>query len=60
MTTNNGQSKSNNTQENHDKSTKFIRPWEELKLKQNRYGLGYEKDDETFFILFIILKQLHL
>ena len=35
-----------------DNSTKFIRPWDKLQLKQNRYGLEYEKDvDNLFYIL---------
>ena len=28
---------------------RFIRPWEDLQLKRNRYGLGYEKDDNNLF-----------
>ena len=31
------------------KTNKFIRPWEELQLKRNRYGLGYEKYYDNLF-----------
>jgi hypothetical protein len=27
----------------------IVRPWEELRFKQNRYGLGYEKDVDNLF-----------
>jgi hypothetical protein len=32
-----------------DDATKIVRPWEELQLKRNRYGLGYEKDVDNLF-----------
>jgi hypothetical protein len=27
----------------------FVRPWEELQFKWNKYGLGYEKDHDNLF-----------
>jgi hypothetical protein len=32
-----------------DDAAKIVRPWEELQLKRNQYGLGYEKDVENLF-----------
>jgi hypothetical protein len=26
-----------------------VKPWEELNLKRNKHGLGYEKNDFDFF-----------
>ena len=40
-----------NTQANYDKLETFIRPWEELQLKRNRYGLGYEKKHDNFLLI---------
>ena len=31
-------------------AAKFVKPWEELLFKRNRYGLGYEKCDHLFHI----------
>ena len=31
-------------------ATKFVRPWEELLFKRNKYGLGYENCDNLFHI----------
>jgi hypothetical protein len=31
------------------KEIRIVRPWEELHFKQNRYGLGYEKDVDNLF-----------
>jgi hypothetical protein len=32
-----------------DDAAKIIRPWKELQLKRNRYGLRYEKDGDNLF-----------
>ena len=31
------------------KEIRIVRPWEELRFKRNRYGLGYEKDADNLF-----------
>jgi hypothetical protein len=31
------------------KEIRIVRPWEELRFKRNRYGLGYEKDGDNLF-----------
>ena len=60
MPTNNGQRTNKKTKEDEDNSTKIIRPWEELQLKRNRYGLVYEKGHDNIFIILIIVNPLHL
>jgi hypothetical protein len=32
-----------------EKIDNFVRPWEELQFKRNKYGLGYEKYHDNFF-----------
>ena len=36
-------------QRDDDKSTMFIRPWEELQLKSKWFGLGYENNGDNLF-----------
>jgi hypothetical protein len=33
----------------------FVRLWEELQFKKNKYGLGYEKDHDNLFCKFLII-----
>ena len=58
--TNNNQRTNHNTKENEDKSTKIVRPSEELDFKKKQYGLGYEKDHGNLFHIHHIVNQLHL
>jgi hypothetical protein len=33
-----------------EEAIRIVRPWEELQIKQNRYGLGYNKVHDSLFI----------
>jgi hypothetical protein len=36
-----------------EEAIRIVRPWEELQLKHNRYGLGYKRFMITFLFLII-------